>query len=130
MWYRYVDDTMAKIHENAVDSFSEHLNSIDQHIQFTSEQEKDGRIPFLDACVSVDRDGSTKTSVEKECFFGAYKDVDLSDLLNLLNWKPKKKVVIRLIFCSFFMRGFLVATLLSRICVLLLKTRVICKLTS
>ena len=51
MWYRYVDDTMAKIHENAIDSFSEHLNSIDQHIQFTSEQEKDGRIPFLDTCV-------------------------------------------------------------------------------
>ena len=56
MWYRYVDDTMAKIHENAVDSLSEHLNSIDQHIQFTSEQEKDGRIPFLDTCVSINQD--------------------------------------------------------------------------
>ncbi|XP_068720552.1 uncharacterized protein [Montipora capricornis] len=66
MWYRYVDDTMAKIHENAVDSFSEHLNSIDQHIQFTSEQEKDGRIPFLDTCVSINQDGSTKISVYRK----------------------------------------------------------------
>ena len=66
MWYRYVDDTIAKIHENAVDSFSEHLNSIDQHIQFTSEQEKDGRIPFLDTCVSINQDGSTKISVYRK----------------------------------------------------------------
>ena len=66
MWYRYVDDTMAKIHENAIDSFSEHLNSIDQHIQFTSEQEKDGRIPFLDTCVSINQDGSTKISVYRK----------------------------------------------------------------
>ena len=66
MWYRYVDETMAKIHENAIDSFSEHLNSIDQHIQFTSEQEKDGRIPFLDTCVSINQDGSTKISVYRK----------------------------------------------------------------
>ncbi|XP_068720437.1 uncharacterized protein [Montipora capricornis] len=66
MWYRYVDDTMATIHENAVDSLSEHLNSIGQHIQFTSEQEKDGRIPFLDTCVSINQDGSTKISVDRK----------------------------------------------------------------
>ena len=57
---------MAKIHENAVDSFSEHLNSIDQHIQFTSEQEKDGRIPFLDTCVSINQDGSPKISADRK----------------------------------------------------------------
>ena len=51
MWYRYVDDTMAKIH---------------QHIQFTSEQEKDGRIRFLDTCVSINQDGSTKISVYRK----------------------------------------------------------------
>ncbi|KAL9986803.1 hypothetical protein ACROYT_G001002 [Oculina patagonica] len=66
MWYRYVDDTMAKIHEHAVDSFSDHLNSIDQHIQFTSEQEKEGKIPFLDTCVHVNQDGSTKISVYRK----------------------------------------------------------------
>ena len=35
MWYRYVDDTMTKIHEGAVKSFSDYLNSINPHIQFT-----------------------------------------------------------------------------------------------
>ena len=57
MWYRYVDDTMTKIHEYAVRSFSEHLNSIDQHIQFTSEEEKNVTIPFLDTCLHVNQDG-------------------------------------------------------------------------
>ena len=28
IWYRYVDETMAKIHENAIDSFSEHLTPL------------------------------------------------------------------------------------------------------
>ena len=37
-----------------------------KHIQFTSEQEKDGRIPFLDTCVSINQDGSTKISVYRK----------------------------------------------------------------
>ena len=36
MWYSYADDTMTKIHECAVSSFSDHLNSINPHIQFTT----------------------------------------------------------------------------------------------
>ena len=40
MWYRYVDDTMTKIYEYAVSSFSEHLNAVDQNIHFTSEEQK------------------------------------------------------------------------------------------
>ena len=66
MWYRYVDDTMTKIHEYAVRSFSEHLNSIDQHIQFTSEEEKNGTIPFLDTCLHVNQDGSTKVTLYRK----------------------------------------------------------------
>ncbi|XP_066018930.1 uncharacterized protein [Pocillopora verrucosa] len=34
--------------------------------EFTSEQEKDGRIPFLDTCVSINQDGSTKISVYRK----------------------------------------------------------------
>ena len=60
MWYRYVDDTMTKIHEGAVSSFSDHLNS---HIRFTSEKEKNGRIPFLNTCLHLKEDGSTKVTV-------------------------------------------------------------------
>ena len=63
MWYRYVDDTMTKIHECTASSFSDHLNSINPNIQFTSEEEKNGRIPFLDTCLHVNEDGSTKVTV-------------------------------------------------------------------
>ncbi|XP_074606463.1 uncharacterized protein LOC141859518 [Acropora palmata] len=66
MWYRYVDDTMTKIHEGAVSSFSDHLNSINSHIRFTSEEEKNGRIPFLDTCLHLKEDGSTKVTVYRK----------------------------------------------------------------
>ncbi|XP_067029582.1 uncharacterized protein [Acropora muricata] len=66
MWYRYVDDTMAKIHEGAVSSFSDHLNSINPYIRFTSEEEKNGRIPFLDTCLHLKEDGSTKVTVYRK----------------------------------------------------------------
>ena len=66
MWYCYVDDTMTKIHECAVSSFSDHLNSINPNIQFTSEEEKNGRIPFLDTCLHVNEDGSTKVTVYRK----------------------------------------------------------------
>ena len=66
MWYRYVDDTMTKIHECTVSSFSDHLNSINPHIQFTWEEEKNGRIPFLDTCLHVNVDGSMKVTVYRK----------------------------------------------------------------
>ena len=66
MWYPYVDDTMTKIHEGAVSSFSDHLNSINPHIRFTSEEEKNGRISFLDTCLHLKEDGSTKVTVYRK----------------------------------------------------------------
>ena len=56
---------MTKIHEYAVNSFSEHLNATksNPHIKFPSEEERSGRIPFLDTCLHVNEDGSTKVSV-------------------------------------------------------------------
>ena len=74
-WIKFLICTLAKASvleagyestRSSCGSFSEHLNSIDQHIQFTSEQEKDGRIPFLDTCVSINQDGSTKISVYRK----------------------------------------------------------------
>jgi len=57
---------MTKIHEYAVSSFSDHLNATNPHVQFTSEEEKNGGIPFLDICLHVTEDGSTKVIVYRK----------------------------------------------------------------
>ena len=49
---RYVDDTCVIIDATKKEGFLEHINSIDPHIQFTTEDAKaDGSIPFLDTVV-------------------------------------------------------------------------------
>ena len=57
---------MNKLHEYHVEEFSNDLNNIDQHIKFTSEQEEGGKIPFLDTCLHVNDDGSTKVTVYRK----------------------------------------------------------------
>ena len=47
--------------------FLEYLNSIDQHIQFTAEDQRDdGAMPFSDILVTPGRDGSLSTSVYRK----------------------------------------------------------------
>ena len=53
-WKRYVDDSFCIIKRNAVDSFHNTLNSIDQHISFTIEEENNNQIVFLDALVTYE----------------------------------------------------------------------------
>ena len=49
------------------EGFLEYLNSIDQHIQFTAEnQREDGAMPFLDILVTPGKDGSLSTSVYRK----------------------------------------------------------------
>ena len=54
------------IHEYHVDEFTTHLNSLDSNIKFTTEPEQDGRLPFLDACVNINEDGSTHVTVYRK----------------------------------------------------------------
>ena len=66
-WKRYVDDTFTILESSKKEEFLEHLNSIDQQIQFTAEEPReDGAMPFLDILVSPGRDGSLSTSVHRK----------------------------------------------------------------
>ena len=66
VWLRYVDDTSVKIHEYFVDEFTQHLNSIDENIKFTTEPEDQGKLPFLDSCTNINDDGSLDLSVYRK----------------------------------------------------------------
>ncbi|KAH9641329.1 hypothetical protein HF086_002651 [Spodoptera exigua] len=47
-WWRYVDDVFAIINREHVAEFVGHLNSVHGSIQFTTEEEREGMLPFLD----------------------------------------------------------------------------------
>ena len=55
-WRRYVDDTFAILHQYDIDTFLEHINSQDHHIQFEKRL-------FLDTTVIVQDDGSITSRV-------------------------------------------------------------------
>ena len=67
LWKRYVDDTFTIIKSSQRRAFLDHINSIDQHIQSTSEdQREDGSMPFLDIIVMPNEDGSLSTTVDRK----------------------------------------------------------------
>ena len=67
LWKRFVDDTFTILQSSHKKGFLEHLNSVDHHIQFTAEdQRNDGAMPFLDILVTPGRDGSLSTSVYRK----------------------------------------------------------------
>jgi len=51
---RYVDDILKILKRDAVEGFTEHLNSIDEtgSIKFTYEMEHEGSLPFLDIFIT------------------------------------------------------------------------------
>ena len=66
-WRRFVDDTFVIIKKTKEDSFFNHINSIDDKIQFTKEAGRsDGSMPFLDTLVIINGDGSLNTKVYRK----------------------------------------------------------------
>ena len=66
-WRRFVDDTFTIIYTAHKESFLEHLNSIDDHIQFTSEDAKpDWSMSFLDILIIPEQDGSLSTKIYRK----------------------------------------------------------------
>ena len=67
LWKCYVDDTFTVIRSAHKRSFLYHINSLDQNIQFTSEDSRiDGSMPFLDILVTPKQDGSLNTTVHRK----------------------------------------------------------------
>ena len=67
IWKRYVDGTCVVIESTRKEEFLEHINKIDSHIQFTTEDAiADGSIPFLDTIVMPQPDNSFLTSVYRK----------------------------------------------------------------
>ena len=62
-WKRYVDDMCAALPLDQIPPFLDHLNSIEPCVQFTVEEESDGRLAFLDVQLSRNDDGTVCTSV-------------------------------------------------------------------
>ena len=66
-WRRFVDDTLTIMKSSQIDNFLQHLNSLDQNIQFTKEEARaDGSMPFLDVLIIPREDGSLETTVYRK----------------------------------------------------------------
>ena len=67
LWKRYVDDTFTIIDSSFKNEFLEHINSIDDHIQLTCEDQRDDEaMPFLDLLIMPEEHGNLSTSVYRK----------------------------------------------------------------
>ena len=67
LWKRFVDDTFVVIQTSYKEEFFHHINSIEESIQFTTENTQvDGSLPFLDVLVTPQSDGTLSTSVYRK----------------------------------------------------------------
>ena len=80
-WYRYVDDTHTKQKVEHTESFTQHLNSLDQDIKFTSEGKEDDALAFLDTLTCKQADGSVKVKVFR-------KATHTDQYLNFQSYQP------------------------------------------
>ena len=67
LWKRFVDETFVILETAYREEFFQHLNGIEEKIQFTAENTRaDGSLPFLDTLVTVEEDGSLSTSIYRK----------------------------------------------------------------
>ena len=66
-WKRFVDDTFVIIMASHKQEFLDHINSIDQHIQFASEESReDGSMPFSDMLIIPQDGGRFNTTIYRK----------------------------------------------------------------
>ena len=67
VWKRFVDDTFINMKKAHKEEFLTHLNSVDNNIQFTTEEPRpDGPLPFLDILITPDKDDRLDTTVYRK----------------------------------------------------------------
>ncbi len=82
---RYVDDTFVMGRPKSLDQFFQVLNEVHPDIKWTMEEEKDGKLPFLDVCVYRKEDGTISTGVH-------VKETDTNSYIhyNSYHWESQK----------------------------------------
>ena len=65
-WYRFVDDTSTKLKKQYAEEFTNHLNSLDPDIKFTTEGEEDRALAFFDTYTVIQPDGSLKIQIYRK----------------------------------------------------------------
>ena len=63
---RFVDDTFCIIKRDRIEAFHKHINSLEDKIKFTIEEEQDGKLPFLDTLLKRNEDGSISVLVYRK----------------------------------------------------------------
>ncbi|KAI8490958.1 hypothetical protein Bbelb_313770 [Branchiostoma belcheri] len=79
---RYVDDTHTTLKRAHADEFTEYFNSLDPDIKFTTEEEQNKTLPFLDTLTVVKDDGSADTIITNPQDREAEKEHITQALLN------------------------------------------------
>ena len=66
IWRRYVDDVIAILPKDKVESYLNHINSLDPNIQFTIEKEVENCLPFLDLKIMKKLNGELQFTVYRK----------------------------------------------------------------